>query len=213
MANWYSNNVVFQITLPKVHIKKKEPVFLCSGCVIHCLRTLAVGSMDLGRSQLSQSNHIWEKLWLIHLCATWPRDWSFLFSTNFILRDAGSQQKLVSMYSWLNQCRESTPHASVPANWGRQRAVPCTITLSLLPYLHSWQLCWAPAAVRQLLKIPGHMGWDGREAPFCCDALSVALFVTWQNACRAQEQVQPACPSVLPPPNWTHTTGISKCNF
>ena len=69
---------------------------------------------------------------------------------NFILRAAGSQQKLVSMYSQL--IWESTLHASAPANWGEHRAVPCITLGSLPPYLHRWQLCWAPAALRQLLN-------------------------------------------------------------
>lgn len=53
---------------------------------------------------------------------------------------------------------------------GEHRAVPCTILGSLLPYLHSWQSCWAPAAVRQsLTRLPGSQGTlseMGGEAQF-----------------------------------------------
>lgn len=91
------------------------------------------------------------KTWLIHLHAPLPTE-NFVFP-NFI-------SKAVI-------CCMSQPQDQ---QTGEHRAVPCTILGSLLPYLHSWQSCWAPAAVRQsLTRLPGSQGTlseMGGEAQF-----------------------------------------------
>lgn len=192
------------MTLPKV-FKRWRPSSLVQGCVLHHLQTLAVESMDLGRSRLSQSDQTREILWLIHLCATWSRDWSFLFSPLSKGQQAANRRYSLCTPDLTNAGNQRCMHR--PLQTERNKAVSRTIHGSLLPYLLSWQLCWALAAIKLPLDPRTcWLRWEERHTLLCCPVL-YKMLVGHRTSSR------PACPSVLPPPNWAHITGISKYNF
>lgn len=127
-------------------------------------------------------------------------------SPHFILRAAGTQQKLVSAHS---QLKDTGYQPSM--YWPQQTEGSAELFRALSFHSCTAGRCPGLWHLPGISVIPGHTGWDGRALP-CYP--TEAPFFTWQNPCTAQEQVSSSPnPSVLLLPNWTYTMGISKCDF